>query len=150
MSRVAVIYDTKFGNTEKVARALAEGMKNQGVNTDCLKIDEVDTSKLGDYDLLAIGGPTHTFGLSKPMKDFLEKLENVKISGKRAFAFDTKFKSRFAGSAGKRIEKKLKKLGMRIAKSHVSAIVKGGEGPLEAGAEETFKQVGADIARSLQ
>ena len=112
MSRAVIIYDTKFGNTEKVARALAEGMEKHGVNVDCIKIGEVDISKLGDYDLLAIGGPTHAFGLSKPMKDFLQKLENINISGKRAFAFDTKLKSRFAGSAGKRIEKKLKKLGI--------------------------------------
>jgi len=150
MSRAVVIYDTKFGNTEKVARALAEGMKKHEVNVDCSKIDEVNISKLGDYDLLAVGGPTHAFGLSKPMKDFLKKLEKVNISGKRAFAFDTKLKSRLAGSAGKRIEKKLKKLGMSIVKSHVSAIVKGGEGPLEDDAEETFQQIGADIAKSLQ
>ena len=150
MSRAVIIYDTKFGNTEKVARALAKGMKKQGVNVDCIKIGEVDISKLDDYDLLAIGGPTHAFGLSKPMKDFLQELENVNIRSKRAFAFDTKYKSRLAGSAGKRIEKKLKKLGMSIVKSLVSAIVKGGEGPLEDGVEETFKQIGADIAKSLQ
>ena len=84
------------------------------------------------------------------MKDFLKKLESVNINGKRAFAFDTKLKSRLAGSAGKRIEKKLKKLGMSIVKSYVSAIVTGGKGPLEDGAEETFKQIGADLAKSLQ
>ncbi|UCH32575.1 MAG: flavodoxin family protein [Candidatus Bathyarchaeota archaeon] len=150
MSRVVIIYDTKFGNTEKVARALAEGMKNQQVDVDCLKIDEVDTNELDDYDFLAIGGPTHIFGLSKPMKDFLQKLENINVSGKRAFAFDTKYKSRFSGSAGKKIEKKLKKLRMSIVKSSVSAIVKGKEGPLEDVAEETFKQIGIDIATSLQ
>ena len=66
MSRAVVIYDTKFGNTEKVAGALAEGMKKQRVKVDCSKIGEVDISKLGDYDLLAIGGPTHVFGLSNP------------------------------------------------------------------------------------
>lgn len=150
MSRAVVIYDTKFGNTEKVARALAEGMKRHEVNVDCSKIDEVNISKLGDYDLLAVGGPMHAFGLSKPMKDFLKKLENMNTSGKKAFAFDTKLKSRLAGSAGKRIEKKLKKLGMNIVKSHVSAIVKGGEGPLEDGMEGTFQQIGVDIAESLQ
>lgn len=105
MSKALIIYDTKFGNTEKVARVLAEGMKKHGVNVDCIKIGEVNISKLGDYDLLAVGGPTHMLGLSKPMKGFLQKLEDVNISGKRAFAFDTKLKSRFAGSAGKRIEK---------------------------------------------
>jgi len=150
MSRAIIVYDTKFGNTEKIARALAEGMEKQGVHVDCLKVDKVDVSKLGEYDLLAIGGPTHAFGLSGSMKDFLKKLEKVNLGGKMAFAFDTKMKSRFAGSAGKRIEKKLKKLGMDIVKSHVSAIVKGREGPVEDGAEETFRQIGVDIAKSLQ
>ncbi|MFX1538357.1 MAG: hypothetical protein ACFFDI_29555, partial [Promethearchaeota archaeon] len=79
-----------------------------------------------------------------------QELENVDFSGKRAFAFDTKYKSRFAGSAGKKIEKKLKKLGMSIIKSRFSAIVLGGEGPLEDGAIETFEQIGADIAKSMQ
>jgi len=144
-----IVYDTKFGNTERIARALAEGMERQGVHVDCLKVDKVDVGKLGEYDLLAIGGPTHVLGLSEPMKDFLQKLEKVDLGGKRAFAFDTKLKSRFAGSAGKRIEKKLKKLGMGMVKSHVSAIVKGNEGPVEEGAEETFRQIGVDIAKSL-
>ena len=150
MSSAAVVYDTKFGNTEMVAKVPTDGMKKHGVNVDCFKIDEVDISRLDDYDLLAIGGPTHSFGPSRPMKDFLQELENVNISSKRAFAFDTKYKSRLAGSAGKRIEKELKKLGMSIVKSRVSAIVKGGEGPLEDGTEETFKQIGANIAKSLQ
>ncbi len=150
MGRALIVYDTKFGNTEKVAKALAEGMRKHGARVDCVNIGEVDISKVRDYDLLAIGGPTHMLGLSRTMKDFLEKLEDVNLSGKRAFAFDTKLKSRFAGSAGKRIEKKLKKLGTSIVKSHVSAIVEGNEGPLEDGAEETFKDIGADAAKSLQ
>jgi len=99
--------------------------------------------------LLAIGGPTQGFGLSKPMKDFLEKLKGVDLKEKKAFAFDTRMKSRFAGSAGKGIEKRLKKLGMSLIKPHSSAIVKGREGPLEEGAEATFKQIAADMAKSL-
>ncbi len=150
MSGAIIVYDTLFGNTEKIARALADGMEKQGVHANCLKVDEVDFSRLGEYDFLAIGGPTHAFGPSKPMKDFLQKLEKVNLAGKRAFAFDTKVKFKFAGSAGKKVEKKLKKLGMEIVKSHVSAIVKGKEGPLEEEAEETFRQIGIDIAKSLQ
>jgi len=143
-----VIYDTKFGNTEKIAKALAEGMKEQGVKvTDCLKIGEVEIDKLKEYDLVVIGGPTHKLGLSEPMKDFLKKLENAEIGNKNAFAFDTKVKSRFAGSAGKGIEKRVKKLQMNIVRPHSSAIVKGREGPLEEGMEEAFKQIGVDLAK---
>jgi len=150
MKRAIVIYDTKFGNTEKVARVLARGMEKQGVKVDCVKVDEVDVNKLVTYDFLAIGGPTHAFGVSKPMKAFLEKLRSVDVKGKKAFAFDTKLKSRWAGSAGKRIEKTLKGLGMSVVKPHSSAIVKVAEGPLEEGMEEMFEQIGGEIAGLIQ
>jgi len=145
-----VVYDTKFGNTEKIAKVLAEGMKGQGVDVDCVKVGQVEISSLKEYDLLVIGGPTHAFGLSKPMKDFLQRLESIDIRGKKGFAFDTKLKSRFAGSAAKGIEKRLQKLGVSIVKPHASAIVKGGEGPLEEGMEETFKEIAGEIAKSIQ
>jgi len=149
MKKAITIFDTKFGNTEKIARALARGMEKQGVKVDCVKADEVDVDKLVEYDFLAIGGPTHAFGVSKPMKAFLEKLRSVDIKGKKAFAFDTKLKLFFAGSAGKGIEKELKKLGMGLVKPHVSAIVKANEGPLEAGTEEMFEQIGVEIAEMI-
>ena len=146
MKRAIVIYDTKFGNTEKIARALARGMEKQGVKVDCVKADEVDVDKLVEYDFLAIGGPTHMFGISKPMKAFLEKLKSVDIKGKKAFAFDTKLKAWWLpGSAGKGIEKTLKGLGMSIVKPNSSAIVTGNEGPLEEGMEEMFEQIGGEM-----
>ncbi|MCP8311306.1 MAG: flavodoxin family protein, partial [Candidatus Methylarchaceae archaeon HK01M] len=82
MERAIVIYDTKFGNTEKIAKALARGMEKQGFKVDCVRADEVDIDKLIEYDFLAIGGPTHAFRVSKPMKAFLEKLKSVDIKGK--------------------------------------------------------------------
>ncbi|HVP27465.1 MAG TPA: flavodoxin domain-containing protein [Candidatus Bathyarchaeia archaeon] len=150
MSKALIVYHTEFGNTEKIAKAMAEGIRTQGVDVDCLKTNEANASKIGEYDLLALGGPTHAFGISKPVKDFLKQLENTNLSGKKAFAFDTKMKSRLAGSAAKGIEKKLQKLGMTIVTPHASAIVKGREGPLEEGTEEAFKQVGVSLAKSLQ
>ena len=148
MKSAIILYDSKFGNTEKIVKALAEGMKEQGLRVDCTKIEDHDISKLNDYDLLAIGGPTHILGISKPMKNMLKKLEGVDLKGKKAFAFDTKLKGRFAGSAGKGIENRLKRLHMDIVKPYVSAIVKGQKGPLEEGAEETFKMIGADLTKS--
>jgi flavodoxin len=150
MKKAIVVYDTKFGNTEKIAKVLAEGMKGQGVEVDCVKVGEVQINKLKDYDLLVIGGPTQWFGISKPMKDFLDKLESAEISGKKAFAFDTKFPPRYAGSAGKGVEKRLKKLQMSIVRPYASAIIKGIKGPLEEGAEETFKEIAGEIAKSIQ
>jgi flavorubredoxin len=148
--KAIVIYDTQFGNTEKIAKALASGIKEQGVQVDCVKVDEIDINKLAEYDLLAIGGPTQAFGMSKPVKDLLRKLEGIELRGKKAFAFDTKMSFTFTGSAAKGIEGKLKGLGVSIVRPCSSAIVKGRGGPLEEGAEEAFKQIGAEISGYTQ
>jgi len=148
LRKTVVIYDSKFGNTEKIAMALSEGMKREGLEVDCVRIDNVALDKLGEYEIIAVGAPTQAFGISKPMKEFLKKLESVNLRDKKAFAFDTKMKSRFAGSAAKGIEKQLKKFNMTIIKPYASAIVKGVEGPLEEDAEKNFTQIGSEIAKA--
>ena len=145
MKKAIVIYHTQFGNTEKIAKILALGISEQGIEVDCLKVEDIQIEKLTEYDLLVIGGPTHGFGISKPIKEFLEKLEHVDLRDKKAFAFDTKLSSRFSGSAAKRIEKRLKKIGMNIVKPYASAIVTGAEGPLQDGMEGKFKQIGTEL-----
>jgi len=148
LGKALVVYHSVYGNTEKVARALAKGLEESGVDVNCVPIDAVELDKLSGYDLLIVGGPTQNLGASKPMQAFLERLKNVAgLSGKKAFALDTKYKSRFAGSAGAKIEGKLKDLGMTIIKPHASAFVKGKEGPLEEGSEATFQQLGAELAK---
>jgi flavodoxin len=151
LGKALVAYDSVYGNTEKVAKALAKGLEDGGVNVDSVRVDAARFDELSGYDLLVVGGPVHAWSASKPMKEFLERLKSVEgLSGKKAFAFDTKMgRSRLAGSAGGKIEGKLKSLGLTIVKTHASAIVKGREGPLEEGAEETFKQLGAELAKMM-
>ena len=150
MAKALIVYDSVYGNTEKLARALAVGLESGGVNVDVVKVDAVKLDELSEVDLLCVGSPVHAWNVSKPVKEFLERLKRVEgLSGKKAFAFDTKMKSRLAGSAGGKIERKLKDLGLTIAKPSESAIVKGKEGPLEESAEGTFKQIGAELAKML-
>lgn len=154
MKKAVVIYDSRFGNTEKIARALARGMEKQDVKVDCFKVDKVDVQKRVEYDFLAVGGPTHMLGMSEPMKEFLENLNTVDISGKKGFCFDTRNQSRFnrfdLNSAAKRIEKRMKKMKVKMIKPRKSAIVEGREGPLEEGMEEMFEQIGVEIAELIQ
>ena len=158
MKKAIVVCDSRFGNTEKIARALARGLKKQSVGADCVRVDEVDLDKLGEYDLLAIGGPTHMIGMSEPMKNFMKRLETVDIKGKIGFAFDTRNESRMnkrswfmlENSAAKRIEGKMKGMKVRIVKPRESALVNGREGPLEEGMEERFERIGAELAESTQ
>ncbi len=147
MGKALVIYDSLYGNTEKVAKALAKGIEDGGLAVDCVRVDAVGWDRFGEYDLLAVGGPTQNRGASKPMKEFLDRLESAKgLTGKKALAFDTKYKFWGAGSAGAKIEEKLTSLGLTVIEPHASAIVKSKEGPLEEGSEEAFRQLGRKMA----
>ncbi len=145
--RTLIIYDSLYGNTEKVAGALARGMRGGGVDVDCVRANTVDIGTLGAYDTLVIGGPTHKLGLSDTMKAFMKQFKDAGVTNKKAFAFDTKLKSRFAGSAGKKIEQQMKQSGINVVKPYVSAIVTGSEGPLKEGTEVQFEQIGTELAR---
>ncbi|MCW3978193.1 MAG: flavodoxin family protein [Candidatus Bathyarchaeota archaeon] len=158
MRKGIVAYDSNFGNTEKIARALARGLEEKGVEVDCLRIDEVDVERLAEYDFIAVGGPTHMIRTSKPMKAFLERLRTVDLRGLKGFSFDTRNESRMNGrrwlllenSAARVIEGVLKSRGVDTVKPRHSAIVEGREGPLYDGMEELFTQMGAEIAGTLQ
>jgi len=145
LKKAIVLFDTKFGNTERIAKALALGIEKQGIDVDCVNVENVQIDKLSEYDLIAIGGPTHGFGMSEPTKRFIKKLESLNLRNKSAFAFDTKTGSRFWGSAAKGIEKRLKKLGLNVVKPYASAIVKGLKGPLEDDMERKFTQIGTEL-----
>ncbi|NHI84233.1 MAG: FprA family A-type flavoprotein [Candidatus Thorarchaeota archaeon] len=147
LTKALVVYYSTYGNTEKLAKALAAGLQSVGIDTDTAKVDAVSFDKLGEIDLLCVGSPVHAWNAAKPAREFLDSLKSLDgLSGKKAFAFDTKLRSRFAGSAGGKIEKKLKNMGLVVAKPAISAIVLGKEGPLEEGAEEAFKQIGVELA----
>lgn len=146
MKSILVIYDSQYGNTERIATVIALRLREQGIKVSFNNLKEIRLNELSQYDLLIIGGPTHSRTMSKSMKTFLEKLEDLDLKDKNAFVFDTRVEQRFAGSAGKTIEKQLKRFGLRIVKPYVSAIVKGTEGPLEEGMEEKFKQIATELA----
>ena len=123
--KAIVVYDTKFGNTEQVAKGIAKVL-----SADLIKATEIDPAKLKAYDTFVFGSPTHAWNMSSGMKKVFNKLKDHSFEGKKAAAFDTKFKSRFAGSAAKKIQSKLKKLDFTIAMEPISFIVVGNEGPL--------------------
>jgi flavodoxin len=152
MSKGIVIYDSNYGNTEKVARALATGIEQGGVEVECVNINGIDIEKLKEFNLVCIGGPTHIASMSKPMKEFFEKMKAINMIGTKGFCFDTRNPSRFnafdLNSAAKRIEKKMRKMNVDLIRPRESALVEGREGPLHDGVEGRFTRIGAEIAES--
>lgn len=155
VKRAIVIYDSRYGNTEKIARSLERGLKASGVETLCSRDSQVFTDLLKEYDLIAVGGPTEFVSASRPMKDFLDKLKKANLGGKHGFAFDTKLDSRISGSAAGYIEKHLKHCGLEIIYPRASAIVLGGQKgekgdvKLKQGDEERFEAIGREVGGLL-
>ncbi len=155
--RAIVVYDTVFGNTEKIAKALGAGLQQYGVTVDRVNIRSVQLDLLSEYDLIAVGGPTHYLSASEPMMDFLENLAATGLGDKYGFAFDTRTDYFYAGSASKYIEKKLERLGLRVLKPRGSALVRGlkgaetraGEAVLEEGQEQLFEGMGNQLGSYL-
>ena len=128
--KAIVIYHTRFGNTERIAKSLEIGLKKASgiedvvcINVRDIAVSAIDDNPLKEYDIICIGAPTEGFSAPKPIKEFLGKLKRINLTGKYGFAFDTRVYSKLSGSAAKFIEKELKSQGLQIVALRESAIV---------------------------
>jgi flavodoxin len=155
-TRAIVIFDSRYGNTEKIARSLTDGLKGAGINAYCVNETEVQVASLKEFDLIAVGGPTEALRVSKSMKDFLQKLRSLDLHGHFGFAFDTRFDAPLSGSAAKGIEKELEHCGLEMIAPRESAFVLGrqktekGNVKLGDAEEERFEKMGSSIGWALQ
>lgn len=88
MSKVAVVYWSGTGNTEAMAKAVAEGAKENGAEADVLQASEFGADKLGDYSAVAFGCPA--MGSEELEEyDFAPMFEacEAQLSGKRIALF---------------------------------------------------------------
>ncbi len=130
--RALVVYDSMYGNTQQVAQAIAAALDPDG-SVRAVKVDQVSPQDLMDLDALVVGSPVQAWRPSKAIQAFLNNLPDKALSGVKAAAFDTRYKSRLAGSAADRIQKALRKAGCTIVAPATPFIVLGSEGPLAEG-----------------
>ena len=80
--KIIIIYDSKTGNTEAMAKAIADGVAN-AAEVEVKKIgDSFPLSILADADGIAFGSPVIYADITNEMKDFLEHLEQYIKLGK--------------------------------------------------------------------
>ena len=79
MNRVLVLYHSRTGNTEKMAKAVAEGVKELGVDVVLARAADFKAEKLKDYDGIAVGSPTYYGTMAWEVKKVFD--ESVKLHG---------------------------------------------------------------------
>lgn len=75
--RVAIVYESMFGNTRRVAEAVCEGMR-ETVTAEVTAVHRLDPWPL-EPDVVIVGAPTHAHGLSTPSSR-AEALARAEIS----------------------------------------------------------------------
>ena len=73
MSKALVVYDSKTGNTEKMAKAISEGIKEAGHNVETKHVDKTSLDDLVLADAVILGSPTYFCSMSGKVKNFIDK-----------------------------------------------------------------------------
>ena len=136
-----VIYDSMYGNTQKIAQAIGEGLPGE---VKVVPVGEANTSELQTCDLLILGSPVHGGRATPAIDAFIKKLPANSLEGKSVAAFDTRFEYEDQGVglrllmsviryAAPRIAKALVKKGGILVAEPEGFIVENKEGPLKQG-----------------
>ena len=147
--RSLVVYESLWGNTEQVARAVAAGM-GDAMTVDVVEVSTAPSVSARDVDLLVVGGPTHTFSMSRPdtrseavtrgasntapgpgIREWIATLPTPRDDSLVA-TFDTRVEKvrRLPGSAARKAGKLLRRLGYAQVLDPESFYVADVDGPL--------------------
>jgi len=91
-SKILIIYDSRTGNTEKVARAVAEGAKRvTGITAELKRAESLTPEEVIDADGYAVGSPSHFSIMSGRILTLLTDLYSIrhKMAGKPMAVFTT-------------------------------------------------------------
>lgn len=148
--RAIVVYESLWGNTEKLVRAVAAELSTT------MEVEVVDAeaapASVEGFDLVVVGGPTHAFSMSRastrasaatdksaphvPTRGIREWLDALApaITKVPAAAFDTRVDTpRMPGSAAKAARQELRSHGFDTAAKAKTFRVHGYEGPVVDG-----------------
>ena len=164
--KAIVVYESLWGNTAAIARAIAEGI---GPEARALSTAEASGAAIAGADLIVAGAPVIAFRLPSdrmrksisddpkhaktppnlshpPMRSWLAALPKGKG---RAAAFETRFWWS-PGGATSAITKGLERAGYRSVAKRQRFIVKGTYGPLRDGELERAREWGAELAKLMK
>ena len=159
--RAIVVYESHWGNTAAVARAIAEGI---GPGARAIPTDEAVGPSLEHVDLIVAGAPVMAKSLpGEGMRAKVESdhkapaaadvshpmlrtwLDGLPSGRAKAAAFDTRMRWTPRGAIGT-IESKLRKAGYQVVMKGKGFVVGGAYGPLRDGELDRARAWGAELA----
>jgi len=89
MKKVLVAYYSRSGNTEKMAKIIAEELSKKNISVDLKRVEEIEIDSLPNYDGYIIGSPNYFGTMAAEVKKFIDDSVKYyrKIEGKLVAAF---------------------------------------------------------------
>jgi NAD(P)H dehydrogenase (quinone) len=149
-TKVLILYYSGSGNTEKMAKAIAEAMKSSAVNVTLEDVGKFDISSLPNYDSIVLGSPTYFSNVAWQVKKVIDEsivhYSGGKLKGKVAGIFT----SAGTSSNGKDC---LKMLDVALGVHHGMKVVQGiirvdGEGDKEV--EKKCQEYGKRLVKEIE
>jgi flavodoxin len=161
MLQAVVVYDSQFGNTLQIARAIASGLGEHAV------VQVVAAAEAASFpptwpELLVVGGPTQRHGMSPTLRAFVESLPRDSLRNTRAAVFDTRYRmaALLSGSAASQAAGRVRRAGCTLVAPPESFFVERDRPPederrrhglerLEAGEVERAVAWGRELAAAV-
>jgi hypothetical protein len=166
---VVVVYESMFGNTQRVAEAISEGLRST-LTVELLRVDQAPDVLPAEVQLLVVGGPTHAFSMSRSstrgsasaqgtvvmpvetgIREWLGQLRHEDRAAVVA-TFDTRVAKarRLPGSAAKAAAKVLRRQGFTSLAGSASFYVDDSPGPLSEGELARARAWGRSLAAQVR
>lgn len=146
-----VIYDSGFGNTAKIAEAIAAGLGARAVMA-----KDTPSESLRGLRLLVVGSPTQGGTMTQYLQQYCKDMPKDLLKGASVAAFDTRLLEseqkkglqllmRVIGYAAPKIATQLKAKGGKLVGEMTGFIVGSKEGPLADGELERARAWGKSL-----
>jgi menaquinone-dependent protoporphyrinogen IX oxidase len=135
--RSLVIFHSRYGNTERIAHAVAEGLSERG-EVRAVALREIRRADLESAQLVVLGMPTQFGGMPLSMRGFLRRSPKEAWFARPVTVFDTRFHQDLdkTGSAAVMLDERLRQMGALVVAPPESFFVTGMKGPLAEGEVE--------------
>jgi len=155
--KILIIYDSIYGNTEKIAQAIRDGLEHEVI---MLHVKDAHISDVKTCDFLLVGSPTHGGRPMPSISTFLQKIPSGSLINVPVSAFDTRFAPEEHGIglrvimsilqfAGPKIARILMAKGGSFLSEPMGFIVEDKKGPLCEGEIERAKAWAKSIQRRI-
>ncbi len=144
---ILIIYYSGFGNTQRIAEAIAEALRDKG-SIRLIFADKVNHAELQRADLVIVGSPIYRHNSIGAVKALLkgaphDLLQDIKVA---AFDIRRRMAVRDSDSTERKMTEEFHKHGVNLVVPPESFFVAGSKGPLEEGELERAKEWATFIA----